>query len=166
MIVLLIVSIVLFAAFWAVMWFVLKDKNGQAYGLQTSISATYKILLEKLPKEAHSIWIGLFVLLAIGIVSAGESAWYFGSAIGLLGVGAFPEYWEKDEVKKHIGAAYLAYLVPVVYMLFFDGMWITTVLALAWLVFAGLCSTKVIEIKNATAIYELIGFVVIVLPLF
>jgi hypothetical protein len=157
---------VIFAVFISFFWFVIKAPDtGKVYGIQPSFSATYKILQVATPKAAHSIWLGLFFLLAIAIIATGQSAWYFGSAVGLMGVGAFPEYWEKDEIKKHVGAAYLAYLVPIIYMLFFDGSWVATVLAAMWLVFSGLCSTKLIKIKYPTTTYELLGFILIIVRL-
>ena len=153
----LFIAVGIFALFLALMWF--------KYGVQPSISATYKLLPKKPVGLGHSIWLFLFFILAVGIVSSGQSAWYFGSAIGLLGVGAFPEYWEKDEVKKHIGSAYIAYLVPITYMIGFDGRIFTTVLASLWLIFAILCSLNILNIKNRTSVYEIIGMIVIVIGL-
>lgn len=153
----------IFALFLVAMWFVVKNpETGKAFGVQKSISANYKLLLAVLPQAAHSIWLLLFFLLAVGIIATGQNAWFFGSAVGLCGVGAFPEYWERDDVKKHVAAAYLAYLVPVLYLLFFDGHVFTTVLSAVWVAFAALCSLKVITINHSTTVYEIAGFAVII----
>ena len=164
--IILLISTGVFALFLVALWFVVKNpETGSSFGIQDSVSATYKLLLALLPKAAQSVWILLFFILAVGIIATGQNAWYFGSAVGLCGVGAFPEYWERDSVKKHISAAYLAYLVPMVYMLFFDGRVFTTVLAAAWLVFAALCSFNVVQLKYRTTIYELAGFMAIAIGL-
>lgn len=150
----LIISLSVFGLFLAFFWL--------KYGIQRSISATYRLLLLHFSKAAHSIWVALFFMLAIAILSTGQSAWYFFSAVGLLGVGAFPQYWEKAEVRKHVTAAYIAYAFPIVKLALFTPGLTAPLLATAWIVFIGLLSINALKIPYRTTIIELSGFIVII----
>lgn len=150
----LLISVLVFALFLSYFW--------TKHGIQSSISATYRLLLAGFPVGAHSIWVGLFFMLAVAILSTGQSAWYFLSAVGLLGVGAFPEYWEKDQVKNHVTAAYIAFAFPLLKLLLFTPGTVVPAVTAAWIVFAALLTFKIIRIPYRTTIVEITGFILII----
>lgn len=153
----LLVSITVFALFLTYFWV--------KYGVQSSISATYRLLQREFPKAAHSIWVALFFMLAVAILSCGQSAWYFLSAVGLLGVGAFPAYWEKAYVKKHITAAYIAYAFPLLKLLLFTPCTTIPAITAAWIVITALLTLKVIQLPYRTTLVEITGFILIIIGL-
>ncbi len=141
------------------------------FGIQPSISATYKLLKES-KHYADEIWLLMLTFLGIGLNFLSLDLFNVVSVAGLTIVGCKPEYWHKEEGQKHVFGAYLGYLPLVARLFFINSLWFVVGCILVVLV---LCVTvqfkwkgekrTLIHIKNRTAIIEIVLFVVPVLSM-
>lgn len=98
------------------------------FGLQPSLSATYKVLGESWRKP---FWFLAFTFWGLLSVILSQNGLMMFGAFGFILVGAAPKFWEKEEGKPHFVGAAMAAIFSQAFLFFCvgGGEWIT----LGWL---------------------------------
>jgi hypothetical protein len=131
------------------------------FGIQDSISATYKIIKQK--------WLFTIVLwsVALPIMIVGSNPLLFFAGAGIAFVGASPRYWLKQEGTVHVIGATGGILLATLWATLSGFWWISGPFTL----FVALTELKIknkriINLKNHTWWVEIAAFAMVLLSLF